>query len=39
MIKRLKKDLVLFIVHFIQFGHASGGIILNIYNDLVNCFL
>tara|TARA_B100000795_G_C22625061_1_gene370367 strand:+ start:257 stop:655 length:399 start_codon:yes stop_codon:yes gene_type:complete len=35
----IKKDLVLFIVHFIQFGDASGGVILNIYNDLVNCLL
>ena len=35
----IKKDFVLFIVHFIQFGDASGGVILNIYNDLVNCLL
>lgn len=35
----IKKNIVLSIVHFIQFGDASGGIILNFYNDLVNCLL
>jgi hypothetical protein len=35
----IKKNIVLFIVHFIQFGDASGGIILNFYNDLINCLL
>jgi len=35
----IKKNMVLSIVHFIQFGDASGGVILNFYNDLVNCLL
>jgi hypothetical protein len=35
----IKKNMVLAIVHFIQFGDASGGVILNFYNDLVNCLL
>jgi len=35
----IKKHIVLFIVYFIQFGDASGGIILNFYNDLINCLL
>tara|TARA_X000000368_G_scaffold226885_1_gene179067 strand:- start:472 stop:870 length:399 start_codon:yes stop_codon:yes gene_type:complete len=35
----IKKNIVLSIVHFIQFGDASGGIILNFYNDLVHCLL
>tara|TARA_Y100000741_G_scaffold351003_1_gene321659 strand:- start:863 stop:1261 length:399 start_codon:yes stop_codon:yes gene_type:complete len=35
----IKKNMVLLIVHFIQFGDSSGGVILNFYNDLVNCLL
>ncbi len=35
----IKKMLVLFLIEFTQFGDASGGVILEIYHDLVNCLL
>ena len=35
----IKKLLVLLLVEFTQFGDASGGVILQIYHDLVNCLL
>ena len=35
----IKKMLVLFLVEFTQFGDASGGVILQLYHDLVNCLL
>ena len=35
----IKKMLVLFLIEFTQFGDASGGVILQLYHDLVNCLL